>query len=706
MVFSTTSVFGSKECCFFSIFDCFLSILSSKIFPIVIAPALAALYCIAPPTNSLKMNSFNGYGPYGFRPSEEELIGYLRNRTLHGRDYLVQEITDLGADICNWEPWDLSGCCKVTSSDQEWYFIYPITYKHPNAKPKNTATNEGGGGGKGSRKRGRKPINRATKDGKWKVQGNFVEVRAGKYSKEKIAIKTRLYFYTNGDNNENNKKGKSSYQNKTPWVLYEYELIDIDPNQNKYFLGKLMKNQYEPTNMSSNKGETSQQLPSNCIENDHFPAQEIQHEESLVEMELSNGYDWIQIQSSEQTNEFVNPFTVVNYETYPEERSNFVNDENYEVISNPRSSNLENSVADYAVPQNLQVDYTELITNPEVPNVGIGDQNQLCTNQNDQYFFQDVFIDNDENYPDGTRNQHNIVADDEVFNWHCGFSNYPTTDMSQMNLFDHDGLYVHELFGVPDAPDNNSDGVQNQSSMNQQVSDGLPQNLQVDYTELITNPEVPNVGIGDQNQLCTNQNDQYFFQDVFIGNDENYPEGTRNQHNIVAEDEVFNWPCDFSNYPIIDVSQMNLFDLDGLYVHELFGVPDAPDNNGDGVQNQSSINQQVSDGLCFHELFGVPEALDNNNGDGVQNQSSINQQVAETNSNAIKNEIPNPVERRNQHDIIAAADTEGSNLPSFGMTVSSRSMESSGKRSAMELGGSSIDIETEVVQTQAKKSRF
>ncbi|XVF84333.1 hypothetical protein PTKIN_Ptkin17bG0028600 [Pterospermum kingtungense] len=533
------------------------------------------------------MNDFNGYGPYGFRPSEEELIGYLRKGTLLGCDHLVQEITDLGADICNWEPWDLPGCCKVTSSDQEWYFIYPITYKHPNAKPKNTATNEEGGSGKRRRKRGRKPINRATKNGKWKVQGEFVGVRASKYSKKKnIGIKTRLYFYTNGDNNENNKKGKakakSSYQNKTPWVLYEYELIDIDPSQNKYFLGKLMKYQSEPTNMSSNKGETSQQLPSNCIENYHFPAQEVQHEESLVEMEVSNGYDWIQIQSSEQTNEFVNPFPVANYETYPEERSNFGN---YEVISNLRPSNLETSVADYAAPQNLQVDYTELITNPEVPNVGIGDQNQLYTNQHDQYFFQDVFADNDENYPEGIRNQLNIVAEDEVFNWPCDFSNYPITDMSQMNLYDLDGLY-------------------------------------------------------------------------------------------------------------------------GLYLHELFEVPDAPDNNGVGVQNQSSINQQASDGLCFHELFGVPEALDNNNGDGVQNQSSINQQVAETNSNVINNEIAYLDERSNQHNIIAAANIEGSNFPSFSMVGSSYPMESSGKRSAMELGGSSIDIESEVAQTQAKKRRF
>ena len=149
-----------------------------------------------------------------------------------------------------------------------------------------------------------------------------------------------------------------------------------------------MMNQSKPTNISSSKGETSQQLPSNYLENDHFPPPEVRfllqkvktiiffhvndgnysttsscssvlqvqlefHQEPLVEMEVSNGYDWIQNPSSEQTNEFVNSFPVVNYETYPEERSNqenFVNDGN-EVISNLKPSNLENYVADYAIPQ-------------------------------------------------------------------------------------------------------------------------------------------------------------------------------------------------------------------------------------------------------------------------------------------------------------------------------------------------------------------
>ena len=97
--------------------------------------------------------------------------------------------------------------------------------------------------------------------------------------------------------------------------------------------------------------------------------------EHLVEMEVSNEYDWVQNQisineqandqivnpeetiandydwgqnqfsSSEQANEFVNSFPDFNYEIYPKEI--FGNAEN-EGISNLQPSNLENYVADYA----------------------------------------------------------------------------------------------------------------------------------------------------------------------------------------------------------------------------------------------------------------------------------------------------------------------------------------------------------------------
>ncbi|XVF29475.1 hypothetical protein REPUB_Repub15cG0124300 [Reevesia pubescens] len=577
---------------------------------------------------------------YGFRPSEEELIGYLRNRTLLGSDYLVQDITDLGVDICKWEPRDLPGA-------------------HPNSQSKKINTVIGK----------RKPINRATNDGQWKVSGERLKVRASK-PKEEIGIKTRLYFYTGEVNEENNKNSKAKdqncYQNKTPWVLYEYELIGVDPSQNKYFLGKLMMKQSEPTNISSSKGETSQQLPSNYLGNDHIPAPEVQldfNQEPLVEMEVSNDYyDEIQNQTSisEQANDqFVNPYpeevfcevphptcellstlTRNSHGFVPQKdvglgRYSIANAEN-EVVSNLGPSKLQNYVADYATPQ-VRTVFVEnfinrllklmiisiskpmycffvyvsesagrlfnLITEPEVPDICFGAENQLYANLHDHPFQNSVPIDNDETE---RSNQHNIVAENEGFDLPYNFDNNPIADISQMNWFEFDdlyqgdGLYLHELFGVPEAPDNNSDGVKNQSNINQQVA-----------------------------------------EDQFI------PPG---------------------------------------------------DSNSDVVRNQSNINQPVAD-----DQFKPP---DGSNCDGVQNQSSINQQDDDQfkNSNFIDNEIGYPDERNKS----AAAEIEGSNLPSLGMTESSYPMESFRKRSGMELEGStsSIDIETEVAQAQAKKSRF
>ena len=121
------------------------------------------------------------------------------------------------------------------------------------------------------------------------------------------------------------------------------------------------------------------------------------------------------------------------------------------------------------------------------------------------------------------------------------------------------------------------------------------------------------------------------------------------------------------------------------------------------IQNLFGIDYSYWDGLYLHELFGVPEAPDNNR-DGVQNQSSFNQQVVDEfrNSNLIDNEIAYPDERSKSD----AAEIEGSNLPCLGMTESSYPMESFRKRLGREHEGSSIDRETEVTQAQAKKSKF
>ena len=157
------------------------------------------------------------------------------------------------------------------------------------------------------------------------------------------------------------------------------------------------------------------------------------------------------------------------------------------------------------------------------------------------------------------------------------------------NLFEFDDLYwdgicLHELCGVPQAPNNNGDGIQNQSSINQQVADEFRNSNLIDneivypderskstaaeidlpslgmtessnLMELISNPEVPNIGIEAQNQLYTNQQD-HSFQSVLIDNDETYLEERSNQHNIVAENECFSLPNNFNNYFIADITEM------------------------------------------------------------------------------------------------------------------------------------------------------
>ena len=99
------------------------------------------------------------------------------------------------------------------------------------------------------------------------------------------------------------------------------------------------------------------------------------------------------------------------------------------------------------------------------------------------------------------------------------------------------------------------------------------------------------------------------------------------------------------------------------------------------IQNWSDFDDLYwDDRLYLHELFGVSEAP-GNNCDVVQNQYIINQQVVDEfrNSNFIDNEIADLDERNKS----AAAQIEGSNLPSLGMTESSYPMESFRKRSSM-----------------------
>ncbi|KAH1095981.1 hypothetical protein J1N35_012902 [Gossypium stocksii] len=408
---------------------------------------------------------------YGFNPSDPILIGYLRDLTLFGRDYLVQDIIYLGHDICNYDPWDLPSCDSVTPNDPERFFIYPKTYKYANSKSKVIDTPTG----QVSNSNKRQPMtNRITKNGKWKVSGDRVDVKSSDDTKQVIGIKTRLYFKHN------------SCPKKTTCVLHQFELVDIDPPQDKYFLGKVIMKEFKPTNISSNNI------------NDQISIPEVQVElgsEPLVETEVTNEYERTQ---SEQTNEFITPYPVFNNE-------NFIDDGN-EVISYHQSqvrielgseSLVETEVTnEYGWTQSEQTnEFTtlypvfdnenfidvrnevisnhqsqinmELIGSLEVPNIVIEDQNQS---------YRNIGIDNDRTVPDGS-NQHNIVAvaENESSILPSNLQDHLLDFINQIKLSDlynlcggnDDGLFLDELSDEPQEL-----GPQNQCGINQQVAAG------------------------------------------------------------------------------------------------------------------------------------------------------------------------------------------------------------------------------------------
>ncbi|KAK8571507.1 hypothetical protein V6N13_047182 [Hibiscus sabdariffa] len=388
----------------------------------------------------------------GFNPSDQLLVDSLRDRTLLGRDYLVQYIIDLDHDICNYDPWDLPGCDSVTPSDSVRFFTYPITYKYPKSSSKivdpTTGTRTGPDGM-------REPmINRTTNNGKWKISGGRIKLKDND-SDEVIGIKTRLYFRPN------------SCPNKTSCVLYQFELTGVDPCQNKYFLGKLMMKEFKPTDIGSSRGETSTRIS--------IPEVRVRvpvefDPEPLVEIGAPSDYEWTQNQTSEQTTECI--------------ASVPVNDGN-DVISNLQPSN---DVADDAIPHNLQRCLELIRSWLEVPD--IGDQS-----------FPNIRIDNDQNVPsendrtngDERSNQHNIgaVAANESTNLPSNLHN----DLSQINwsVFDdlcwNDGLYAHELF----------DGAQNQCGTDQQVADERDKSAAGAEIEGYNN--LPSLGVTESSEM-------------------------------------------------------------------------------------------------------------------------------------------------------------------------------------------------------------
>ncbi|OMO71066.1 No apical meristem (NAM) protein [Corchorus olitorius] len=390
------------------------------------------------------MNNIKGYG---FRPSDEELIGYLEDIT-NNRDSLVQYITQL-EDICEYEPWELPGLSALQPGCRVWYFVYSLNYKYHKGKL----------------------INRATKEGYWKPTGRRRKIMASG-SNAVIGSKRSLTFHkghhagktknkksnsTKHDNDKNNRnktKQGSNKRNKATWKTF--------------FLGKLIK-QSEEVNILSNKGESSHSSPTNSrnqvAKNTTTPEDQSNSSKLFPEGEVSNDSSGVQNQSS--TKEIDNH--VQNDETYPQEGSNQDNFLNRIEVSNP-ASNLGNHAPVEAITE-VKMDWGAtsgcLITELEASKDSVFDQNQFSIRERGNLTENLIVVDSNITYPEERSNQHNIVAEHEGSNLLANLKNDDTKDFDPMDLFDYDLSNVDEVLIMIQTPDN-CNMLQNQSSTNQQ----------------------------------------------------------------------------------------------------------------------------------------------------------------------------------------------------------------------------------------------
>ncbi|KAH1095980.1 hypothetical protein J1N35_012901 [Gossypium stocksii] len=598
---------------------------------------------------------------YGFNPSDQILVGYLRDRTLFGSDYLVQDIIDLGHDICNYDPWDLPSCDSVTPNDSEQCFIYPKTLKYANSKSKEIGTPTG------QVRNGyqlQPMINRATKNGKWKVSGVRVNVKSSDETKQVIGIKTRLYFKHN------------SCPNKTICVLHQFELVDIDPCQVRLELSPeplvetKVTNEYEWT-QSEQTNELITPCPIFDNENSIDDVNEVisNHQsqvlielgsEPLVETEVTNEYGWTQ---SEQTNEFIINCPVFDNENFIDARNEVISNHKsqvrvelgseplvetevtnkymwtqseqtnefttlYQIFDNDNFIDAGNEVISNHQPQVLIELGSEPLVETEVTNEYGWTQSEQ-TNEliiNCPVFDNENFIDEGNEVISNHQSQIRVELDSESLVETEVTNEYWWTQSEQTNE-------LTTLYPVFDNENSIDDGNEVISNHKSQIN-----------MELIRSLAVPNIGIEDQNQS---------YQNIGIDNDRTVPDEGSNQHNIVAvaENESSILPSNVHDHLIDFINPMEWSDLYNLC--------------------RGNYDEPFPD-----ELPDEPQEL------GPPNQCGINQQVA------------------------AGAERVCTNLTPYDVAESSYSTGSVRKRSAMEFEGSGTGVETELAQQQAKRSRL
>ncbi|KAF3611896.1 hypothetical protein DY000_02044210 [Brassica cretica] len=176
----------------------------------------------------------DGIVGFGFRPTDEELVGYYLHNKIRGQNWLVQEFIS-EVNISDFDPWNLrsfSGVSlsvslsvqsKVKSRDLVWYF-----FSRRDAN--------------GDRQ------NRRTSSGFWKITGDPVDVKdqwgtwcgfAGKIGYKKVLV------FRMG-------RSSSSHSPKSDWVIHEYHYTLVPENQRTYVICRLEYKGHDMSILSSN----------------------------------------------------------------------------------------------------------------------------------------------------------------------------------------------------------------------------------------------------------------------------------------------------------------------------------------------------------------------------------------------------------------------------------------------------------------------
>ncbi|KAH0858045.1 hypothetical protein HID58_086306, partial [Brassica napus] len=132
---------------------------------------------------------------FRFSPTQEELINfYLKNKNL-GKEWIVEEaISEI--NINSYEPKLLPSLSKIKSNDLVWYFFSPYEYTNKTRK-------------------------RTTSNGVWKLTGPERKIKdKGGIGGEIGIVKTLVYH-----------ERKPSSGGWTPWVMHEYHITCLPPDQ-------------------------------------------------------------------------------------------------------------------------------------------------------------------------------------------------------------------------------------------------------------------------------------------------------------------------------------------------------------------------------------------------------------------------------------------------------------------------------------------